>query len=31
MWGVPLTEDKTVEPMEVLTFLGIEFDTIRMD
>ena len=31
MWGVPLAEDKTVEPVEVLTFLGIEFDTIRME
>jgi hypothetical protein len=29
--GVPLAEDKTVEPVEVLTFLGIEFDTIRME
>jgi hypothetical protein len=31
MWGVPLAEDKAVEPVEVLTFLGIEFDTIRME
>jgi hypothetical protein len=31
VWGVPLAEDKTVEPVEVLTFLGIEFDTIRME
>jgi hypothetical protein len=31
MWGFPLAEDKTVEPVEVLTFLGIEFDTIRME
>lgn len=31
LWGVPLAEDKTVEPVEVLTFLGIEFDTIKME
>ena len=31
VWGVPLAEDKTVEPVEVLTFLDIEFDTIRME
>ena len=31
MCGVPLAEDKTVEPVEVLTFLGIEFDAIRME
>ena len=31
LWGVPLAEDKTVEPTEVLTFLGIEFDTQKME
>ena len=30
LWGVPLAEEKTVEPTEVLVFLGIEFDTINM-
>lgn len=30
-WGVPLAEDKTVEPTEILTFLGIEFDTQKME
>lgn len=30
LWGVPLAEEKTVEPTEVLIFLGIEFDTINM-
>ena len=25
-WGVPLAEEKTVEPTENLVFLGIEFD-----
>ncbi|CAG2186129.1 unnamed protein product [Mytilus edulis] len=29
--GVPLAEDKTVLPVEILTFLGIEFDTIAME
>lgn len=29
-WGVPLAEKKTVEPTEILTFLGIEFDTKLM-
>jgi hypothetical protein len=29
-WGVPLAEDKTVEPVQILTFLGIEFDTLKM-
>jgi hypothetical protein len=23
-WGVPLADDKTIEPVEVLTFLGVE-------
>jgi hypothetical protein len=31
VWGVPVTEDKTVEPTEILTFLGIEFDTLAME
>jgi hypothetical protein len=26
--GVPVAEDKTVEPTEILTFLGIELDTL---
>ena len=30
-WGVPLAEDKTVLPVEILTFLGIEFDTIATE
>ena len=30
-WGVPLAEDKTVEPVQILTFLGIEFDTLNME
>ena len=30
-WGVPLAEDKTVEPVQILTFLGIEFDTLKME
>jgi hypothetical protein len=29
-WGVPLADDKTVEPVEVLTFLGVELDTINI-
>jgi DNA transposition AAA+ family ATPase len=29
--GVPLAEEKTVQPVEILTFLGIEFDTIKME
>ena len=29
-WGVPLAEDKTVNPTEILIFLGIEFDTASM-
>lgn len=29
-WGVPLAEEKTVEPTEILVFLGVEFDTIEM-
>lgn len=29
-WGVPLAEDKTVNPTEILIFLGIEFDTANM-
>ncbi|CAG2248991.1 unnamed protein product [Mytilus edulis] len=29
--GVPLAEDKTVLPVEILTFLGIEFDTFAME
>ena len=29
-WGVPLAEEKTVEPTEKLIFLGIEFDTTNM-
>jgi hypothetical protein len=29
--GVPLADDKTVEPVEVLTFLGVELDTIQME
>jgi predicted nucleic acid-binding protein len=28
--GVPLADDKTVEPTEVLVFLGIALDTINM-
>jgi hypothetical protein len=28
--GVPLADDKTVEPTEVFVFLGIEIDTINM-
>jgi hypothetical protein len=31
LWGVPVAEDKTVEPTEILTFLGIEFDTLAME
>ena len=30
LWGVPLADNKTVEPTEVLIVLGIEFDTINM-
>jgi hypothetical protein len=30
-WGVPLADDKTVEPVEVPTFLGVELDTIKME
>ena len=30
LWGVPLADNKTVEPTEVLIFLGIEFNTINM-
>jgi hypothetical protein len=30
IWGVPLADDKTVEPTEVLVLLGIELDTINM-
>ena len=30
VWGVPLADDKTVEPTEVFVFLGIEIDTINM-
>jgi hypothetical protein len=26
-----ISEDKTVEPTEILTFLGIEFDTLAME
>jgi hypothetical protein len=26
-WGVPLADDKTVKPVEVLTFLGVERET----
>jgi hypothetical protein len=29
--GVRLADDKTVEPVEVLTFLGVELDTITME
>ena len=29
-WGVPLAEDKTVNPTEILIFLDIEFDTANM-
>ena len=29
-WGVPLADEKTVEPTEKLVFLGIEFDTVDM-
>jgi hypothetical protein len=29
--GDPVAEDKTVEPTEILTFLGIEFDTLAME
>jgi hypothetical protein len=28
---VPLAEDKTIEPVQILTFLGIEFDTLKME
>jgi hypothetical protein len=31
LWGVPLTEEKTVVPIEVLTFLGVEFDTQKLE
>ena len=31
LWGVPVADDKTVEPTEILTFLGIEFDTLAME
>ena len=31
LWGVPVAEDKTVEPTEILAFLGIEFDTLAME
>ena len=30
-WGVPLADEKTVQPTEIITFLGIEFDTIAME
>jgi hypothetical protein len=30
-WRVPLAEDKTVFRTEMLTFLGIEIDTIAME
>jgi hypothetical protein len=30
VWGVPLADDKTVEPTKVLVLLGIELDTINM-
>lgn len=30
LWGVPLADEKTVEPTEILIFLGVEFDTINM-
>ena len=30
LWGVPLAQEKTVEPTEVLIFLGIELDTVNM-
>jgi hypothetical protein len=30
IWGVPLADDKTVEPTEVLVLLGIVLDTINM-
>jgi hypothetical protein len=30
LWSVPLAVNKTVEPTEVLIFLGIEFDTMNM-
>lgn len=29
-WGVPLADEKTVQPTEILTFLGVEFDTVEM-
>ena len=29
-WGVPLAHEKTVEPTEIVVFLGIEFDTRNM-
>jgi hypothetical protein len=28
---VPLAEDKTVEPVQILIFLGIEFNTLKME
>ena len=31
LWGVPVAKDKTVEPTEILTFLGIEFETLAME
>jgi hypothetical protein len=31
LWGVPVAEDKTVEPTEILAFLGIEFHTLAME
>ena len=30
-WGVPLADDKSVNPVKTLTFLGIEFDTVTME
>lgn len=30
MWSVPLANDKTVTPVEILTFLGVEFNTLEM-
>lgn len=30
LWGVPLAHEKTVLPTEIITFLGIEFNTIEM-
>ena len=31
LWGVPVAKDKIVEPTEILTFLGIEFETLAME